>query len=59
MEAASATAAREPARLRWVGKAELDRIRALDVDPPARAAAWADALRINVYTLSLHDALPI
>ena len=48
MEAAAATVAREQAPLRWVPKEELDRIRALDADPAARAAAWAEALRINV-----------
>jgi transketolase len=48
MESSAATAARAQATLRWVPKPELDRIRGLDADPHARAAAWADALRINV-----------
>src|SRR5260221_4811803 len=35
-------------RLRYVPKGELDRIRTLDGDPQERAAAFADACRLNV-----------
>jgi transketolase len=35
-------------RLRYVPKTELDRIRTLDGDPQERAAAFADACRLNV-----------
>lgn len=34
--------------LSWVPKDELDRVRALDAPPPERAAAFADACRVNV-----------
>ena len=34
-------------RLSYVGPDELTRIRELDADPAARAAAFADACRIN------------
>ena len=34
--------------LQYIPKAELDRIRTLDGDPHERAAAFADACRLNV-----------
>ncbi|MGI8440580.1 MAG: transketolase C-terminal domain-containing protein [Thermoleophilaceae bacterium] len=44
----SVTRAGEAAALRYVPLAELERLRALDADPAARAAAFADACRLNV-----------
>ena len=46
MEAASITG--DAVELRYLPLAELERIRTLDADPAARAAAFADACRINV-----------
>jgi transketolase len=40
--------------LRYVPLGELDRIRGLDVDPHERAAAFADACRINTLTMVEH-----
>jgi len=37
--------------LTYVPRSELERIRALDVDPPLRAAAFADACRINALSM--------
>ena len=45
---ASVTRAGEAAVLRYVALEELERLRALDVDPAERVAAFADACRLNV-----------
>jgi transketolase len=44
----SITRAGEAAVLRYVPLAELERLRSLDADPAERAAAFADACRLNV-----------
>ena len=44
----SVTRAGEAAALRYVPLTELERLRALDAEPAARAAAFADACRLNV-----------
>ena len=44
----SVTRAGEAAALRYVPLEELERLRTLDVDPAERAAAFADACRLNV-----------
>ena len=45
---ASVTRAGEAAALRYVALEELERLRRLDVNPAERAAAFADACRLNV-----------
>ncbi|HWT94630.1 MAG TPA: 1-deoxy-D-xylulose-5-phosphate synthase N-terminal domain-containing protein [Solirubrobacteraceae bacterium] len=50
MEAASVVHDR-PERIGFVSAADLERIRTLDADPAARAAAFADACRINALSM--------
>jgi len=45
---ASVTRAGGPAALRFAGLPELERLRTLDAEPAERAAAFADACRLNV-----------
>ena len=56
MEAAGPRAARAD-ELRYVPPAELERLRALDADPVARAAAFADACRINALYMIMRGRL--